>query len=195
VKVVTLLGSPRPKGNSATLAKIFSETAEKLGANVQTFALNKLSYRGCQACEMCKTSSDRCVIKDDLAQVLDTVRDADILVLATPVYFCDISGQMKSFIDRCFSFLVPDFLENPESSRLAPGKKMVFIQTQNQPDENLFADIFPKYNLIFHLLGFRDNHLIRGCDLRQADDLRTKNREDLMILAKETARKLISPHP
>jgi multimeric flavodoxin WrbA len=195
LRVVTLLGSPRPKGNSATLANIFSETAEKLGATVQAFALNKLSYRGCQACEMCKTRSDRCAIKDDLTQVLDAIRDADILVLATPVYFCDVSGQMKSFIDRCFSYLVPDFLTNPESSRLAPGKKMVFIQTQNQPDETMFADIFPKYDLIFHLLGFKDNYLIRGCDLREADDLKTKNREDLLTLARETARKLLSQRP
>lgn len=192
MKVVCLLGSPRPKGNSTTLAKIFCEAAEELGANVQTFALNKLSYRGCQACETCKTKLDRCALKDDLAQVLDAIRDTDILVLATPVYFGDISGQMKMFIDRCFSYLVPDFLEAPESSRLASGKKMVFIQTQNQPNEDLFADIFPKYDLVFHLLGFRDNHLIRGCDLREADDLITKKREDLMELTKDTAVKLIS---
>jgi multimeric flavodoxin WrbA len=132
------------------------------------------------------------VLEDDLAPVLDTIRGTDILVLATPVYFADISGQMKTFIDRCFSYLVPDFLETPEPTRLAPGKKMVFIQTQNQPDENMFADIFPKYDLIFHLLGFRDNHLIRGCDLREADDLRVKNREDLKALTKETAKKLIT---
>ena len=192
MKVVSLLGSPRPNGNSTTLAKIFSQAAEELGAIVQTFALNKLSYRGCQACETCKTTLDRCVLKDDLAQVLDAIRDTDILVFATPVYFGDISGQMKMFIDRCFSFLVPDFLEAPESSRLASGKKMVFIQTQNQPNEDLFADIFPKYDLVFHLLGFRDNHLIRGCDLREADDLITKKREDLVALTKDTAVKLIS---
>ena len=192
MKVVILLGSPRPKGNSATLAKSFNEAAEELGANVQTFALNKLTYRGCQACETCKTKLDRCVLKDDLAQVLDAIRDTDVLVLATPVYFGDIPGQMKMFIDRCFSYLVPDFLEAPESSRLAPGKKMVFIQIQNQPNEDLFADIFPKYNFVFHLLGFRDNHLIRGCDLREADDLIIKKREDLMELTKDTAMKLIS---
>ena len=192
MKVVILLGSPRPEGNSATLAKIFNEAAEELGANVQIFGLNKLTYRGCQACETCKTKLDRCVLKDDLAQVLDAIRDTDVLVLATPVYFGDIPGQMKMFIDRCFSYLVPDFLEAPESSRLAPGKKMVFIQIQNQPNEDLFADIFPKYNFVFHLLGFRDNHLIRGCDLREADDLIIKKREDLMELTKDTAMKLIS---
>ena len=120
MKVVILLGSPRPEGNSATLAKIFNEAAEELGANVQIFGLNKLTYRGCQACETCKTKLDRCVLKDDLAQVLDAIRDTDVLVLATPVYFGDIPGQMKMFIDRCFSYLVPDFLEAPESSRLAP---------------------------------------------------------------------------
>lgn len=191
MKVVTLLGSPRPKGNSATLAKTFIETAEGLGADVQTFALNRLSFRGCQACETCKTKLDRCVLKDDLTEVLEAIRHTDILVLASPVYFADVSSQMKTFIDRCYSFMDP-FHEFPESSRLEPNKKMVLILTQNQPYEDLFADIYPKYDLVFHLLGFKNNYLIRGCDLLEADALKTKNREDLILLAKETAQKLIS---
>lgn len=62
MKIVCLLGSPRNDGNSATIAKRFCETAEKLGSQVQTFALNKLTYKGCQACKGCKTKSDRCIL-------------------------------------------------------------------------------------------------------------------------------------
>lgn len=119
---------------------------EKLGGEVAIFSLNKLIYRGCQACMTCKTKLDRCVLKDDLTEVLDAIREADILVLATPTYFADVSSQLKSFIDRTYSYLVPDYLTNPNPSRLSPGKKLIFIQTQAQPDENQFDDIFSRYD-------------------------------------------------
>ncbi len=59
MKIVCLLGSPRPKGNSTAMAARFCETAEGLGAEVTTFALNKLKYRGCQACMTCKTKAGK----------------------------------------------------------------------------------------------------------------------------------------
>jgi len=189
-KIVCLMGSPRPKGNSTTIAKRFCETAEKLGAQVTTFALNKLTYKGCQACMTCKTKLDKCVLKDDLAQVLDSIRDADILVMATPTYYADVSGQMKTFIDRTFSYLVPDYMTNSNPSRLSAGKKLVFIQTQGQPEESMYADVFPRYDFFFKWYGFKDNYVIRGCGLMNAGE--AEAREDVMKLAEETARKLMN---
>ncbi|MGD9505996.1 MAG: flavodoxin family protein [Syntrophobacteraceae bacterium] len=55
MKIICLLGSPRKNGNSAAIAERFCETAKKSGAEVQTFALNELNFRGCQACMACKT--------------------------------------------------------------------------------------------------------------------------------------------
>jgi multimeric flavodoxin WrbA len=189
-KITCLLGSPRPKGNSTTIAKRFCETAEKLGAQVTTFALNKLTYKGCQACMTCKTKLDKCVLKDDLGQVLDSIRDADILVMATPTYYADVSGQMKTFIDRTFSYLVPDYMTNSNPSRLSSGKKLVFIQTQGQPEESMYADVFPRYDFFFQWYGFKDNYAIRGCGLMNAGE--AEAREDVMKLAEETARKLMN---
>jgi multimeric flavodoxin WrbA len=56
MKVVALLGSPRSHKNSATIANRFTATAAKLGAETRTFELNRLSYRGCQGCYVCKTT-------------------------------------------------------------------------------------------------------------------------------------------
>jgi multimeric flavodoxin WrbA len=185
MKIVCLSASPRPKGNSAAIADRFCENAEKKGAVIQRFSLNKLSYRGCQACMTCKTKLDRCVLKDDLAEVLDAVRDADVLVMATPVYYGEVSSQLKGFIDRTFSYLVPDYITSASPSRLKSGKRMVFIQTQGQPDAKQFADIFPRYDYFFKWYGFTDNLLIRGCGLMNAGD--APARSDIMEAADKTA--------
>jgi multimeric flavodoxin WrbA len=191
-KIVTLLGSPRVNGNSAAIAGRFMETAKKLGAETTTFSLNKLNFRGCQACMMCKDKLDRCALKDDLEPVLDEIRDADVLVLATPVYFADITAQMKMFIDRTYSYYVPDFLNNPVPSRLLPGKQLVFIQTQAQPAEKLFDDIYPKYEFFFQFLGFKDNRLIRAIGVNDAGD--AEKQERIMKLAEDLAAQIMN-HP
>ncbi len=190
MNVVTLLGSPRTNGNTATLAKAFIDTAEASGAEVQTFLLNKLDARGCQACNACKTKTDRCVIEDGLTDVLEAVRNTDVLVAATPIYFADVSAQFKIFVDRCYAYLEP-FDDMPTHSRLATGKKFVLITAQNR-DESLFDEVCTKYRMIFKFLGFRETHLVRGCGLREADALIKKNRQDLIELSKETARNVLN---
>ena len=188
MKIVCLLGSPRVNGNSAAIAKAFCNATEKYGAEVNTFVLNDLEYRGCQGCMACKTKLDRCVLEDGLTEVLDAVRDTDVLVLASPVYFWDISGQLKTFIDRTFSYLVPDFITNPVKSRLAPGKKLVFILAQNNPDRSSFSNIFPKFDYFFKAYGFVESHLIRAFGVGEPGEVETHG--DVMMLAEETAKKI-----
>ena len=188
-KMVTLLGSPRANGNSAAIAGRFTEIAEKYGAETKTYSLNKLKFRGCQACMMCKDKLDRCALKDDLEPVLDDIRDADVLVLATPVYFADVTAQMKMFIDRTYSYYVPDFLNKPVPSRLHQGKQLVFIQTQAQPGDNFFNDIYPKYEFFFQVLGFKGNHLIRATGVN--DDGDAVKQESIMKQAEDLAAQIM----
>lgn len=193
MRIVTLLGSPRANGNTATLAEVFNQTAESAGADVRTFMLNELNFSGCQHCEACKTKTDKCVLKDDLAAVLEAVKITDVLVLATPIYFADITAQLKTFVDRCYSFLEPFEQKGvPESSRISGDKQLVLITAQNRTDE-MFSEVCEKYRMIFQFLGFAgESHLVRGCDIREADALKTKNRQDLIALAEQTARKVMA---
>lgn len=188
-KVVCLIGSPRANANSTIIAERFMETAKNLGADVLSFTLNKLQYRGCQACMVCKTKLDKCVLKDDLTEVLAAVQDADILVIATPIYYGEVSGQVKAFIDRTFSYFVPDFGTNPNRSRLKPGKKMVFIQSQGHPEKERFQDVFARYAFFYDWHGFTDNHAILGCGLMGPGE--AENRAEILQEAEETARKLL----
>lgn len=164
MKIVCLLGSPREAGNSAAVARRYLAACRELGAETEEFVLNRLNYRGCQGCYACKKGRDDCVLRDDLTAVLAAVQGADLVVLATPVYYGDITAQLKGFIDRTFSYLKPDYLTNAQPSRLAP-KRLLFVLTQGHPDEKLFADVYTRYENFLHWLGFKDARLIRICGI------------------------------
>jgi multimeric flavodoxin WrbA len=185
MKIIAILGSPRAKSNSTVLARRILERAAQLGAETQEVVLNKLHYKGCQACETCKTKLDHCVLKDDLSEVLQAVKDADAVIMASPNYFGEVSGQFKSFFDRTYSYLNPDF-----SSRLKPGKSSVFILAQGQPNLNLYADVHPRYEMWLNRYGFANNYLLRMNGPRAADSV--SQRTDLIGQADEIADKLLS---
>ena len=164
MKVVTILGSPRKKGNSNTIAMAFNETAHSLGAEVQTFFLNKMNYKGCQGCGACKLKAERCVVKDDLSQVLDAIYEADIVVVASPVYFYDVSGQLKNFVDRTFSFFHPDFMDRPDPSRLPSRKKGLLILAQGDT-QDVHRDIPKKYDTFMAFWGLEPRQVIRATEV------------------------------
>lgn len=96
--VIGIAGSPRKDGNSTTLLK--AVLAGAAGAGGKIVYLNDLTFRGCQACRPC-SADDTCNVQDDLTPILAEIRRADIWVLAAPIYFDGVSGQMKTFFDRC----------------------------------------------------------------------------------------------
>ena len=162
MKIINVIGSPRSSGNSATVAKMLLEKLPAEKAQVRTFQLNELNYRGCQGCMACKTKFDQCVVKDDLTEVLEEIRISDVVLLGTPVYIGEITAQTKGLIDRFYSYYLPDYLTNPKPGRLAPGKKLVFILSQGNPDQNAYADIIAKYTGYFGRLGFTNVYNIRA---------------------------------
>lgn len=188
MKIVCLLGSPRNNGNSIAIAKHFCTIAESHGAHIQTFALNELQYRGCQGCLRCKGQLDRCWLEDGLTPALDAVREADVLLMASPIYYGDVTSQLKAFIDRTYSYLVPDYTTNPIPCRLTPGKKLVFILVQGDVKEKPYDGVFPKYEFFFQWYGFQESHLIRACGVHERGDV--ENRKDVMQLAQEIAEKV-----
>ena len=98
-KVLILSGSPRKNGNSDILCDEFARGAIEAGHEVEKIrvAEKKIGYcRGCYACR----DTGVCAIKDDMAEVLQKMIDADVLVLASPVYFYSIDAQLKALIDR-----------------------------------------------------------------------------------------------
>ena len=179
MQVVNIIGSPRKNGNSATMARTLCERLGGAGATVVTHHLNSLQIKGCQGCEACKKSSEKCVVRDDLAQVLDDIAASEVVVVSTPVYWGEISGQLKCCIDRFYSFLKPGFMQGHDVHRLPPGKLLVFLQSQGAPEKSQFADIFPRYNAFFSELQlFAHTWQLTGCGLSE----RAAAGEDQLLL-------------
>jgi len=161
MKVVAVLGSPRQEANSSKLIQAAVKALPQAGLELQTFELNNMKYQGCQACMACKGKSDICVLRDDLTPLLAATAEADLVILASPIYIGEVTGQMKCFIDRSFSYFLPDYTTNPQPSRLAPGKKLLFILTQGTPDPAAYeGPVLGHYTGFFTGLGFQVSHFI-----------------------------------
>jgi len=117
-KIVILNGSPRAEGNTVQLIRAFTAGAEEAGHSVTCFDLQKLDIHPCLGC--ChggKDPASPCVQKDGMEQIYPAYREADIVVLASPLYYWTVSGQLKCAFDRLFAVAEcdPDY-RNPVKS-------------------------------------------------------------------------------
>ncbi len=99
-KVLILSGSPRKGGNSDLLCDEFMRGAIESGNEVEKIRVADKKIAPCRACDYCKKSGGKCAVADDMADVLQKMIDADVIVLASPVYFYSIDAQLKAVIDR-----------------------------------------------------------------------------------------------
>ncbi len=101
-RVLILSSSPRKNGNSQMLCEQFRAGAEAAGHTVHLIRIMDKQIGFCRACDGCMRNNGVCVLHDDMAEILQLFQQADVLVLATPIYFYGISAQMKTFIDRTY---------------------------------------------------------------------------------------------
>lgn len=99
-KVLILSGSPRKGGNSDLLCDEFMRGAQEAGHEVEKIRVASKKVAPCSACYYCRDHGGACAHKDDMAEILQKMIDADVLVLASPVYFYSIDAQLKAVIDR-----------------------------------------------------------------------------------------------
>jgi len=105
-KIIIVESSPRKNGNSTLLAREVASGARSVGAEVDTIHLHGMNINPCIACDACQDSLKKdCVINDDMKEIYPRLRDADVIVWATPIYWFTVSGQIKLFMDRCYALL------------------------------------------------------------------------------------------
>jgi multimeric flavodoxin WrbA len=127
-KALVLLGSPRKQGNSAILAEQITKGARSEKAKVETIYLQGRTIAPCKACFACqKKSSKGCSIKDDMQKIYLKLIEADVWVIASPVYWFNMSAQTKIFMDRCFA--LPAYGKEPFN-----GKRIAIAMTYGDED-------------------------------------------------------------
>lgn len=108
MRILVLNGSPRPKGNTKQMVEAFREGANSSGHQVDVVDVCQKKIGGCIACEYCHAKGKGvCIQKDDMQEIYALLKDVEMLVIASPIYYHGISGQLKCVIDRFYSAAYP----------------------------------------------------------------------------------------
>ncbi len=196
MKVTAINGSPRKTWNTGTLLKKAIEGAASKGAETELIHLYDYAFKGCISCFACKTkngkSYGRCALKDDMTPVYEKINKTDVLLLGSPIYFGDVTGEMRSFIER---LLFPYLVYSMPPQTLYPKKIGIgLIYTMNCPEEiaekagynTLFASNEQIMNMIlgkaqslmsYETYQFEDYSKIVADGINEAE--RRKRREDV----------------
>lgn len=136
MKAIAINGSPRRKWNTAQMLESALSGCKEAGAETKLYHLIDLKFKGCTSCFACKRlggpSYAKCAMRDDLTQVLNDVWDSDVLIVGSPVYFGDVTADLRAFLERLwFSIL----MYNKEHMVRAPKRMPVkIILTTNAPE-------------------------------------------------------------
>ena len=112
MKILVLSGSPRPSGNTAAMVAAFSDGAREAGHDVTVVEVCKKKIAGCLACEYCHTKGEgRCIQQDDMQEIYPVLEEAEMIVLASPVYYHSFTGQLQCAINRIYALDKPKNLK------------------------------------------------------------------------------------
>ena len=120
--VIGILGSPLTEGNTAKLLDAALKGATDAGCTTEKILVANLDYQPCMEMMFCK-DHDTCIMDDDMQQMYGKIRDADSIIIATPVMTMGIPGKLKSFMDRCQIFFMAKYIR--KTSLVAPEKKKI----------------------------------------------------------------------
>lgn len=153
-KIVILNGSPRKAGNTAALTAEFTKGAIEAGNTVTEFFLDGMDIHGCKGCFGGHSSREcPCVQRDDMKKIYPAVKECDVIVLATPLYYWNMSGQIRIAIDRLFALE-----EGDENLLRGQGKASALLMAA---EGNGFDDVLLYYDhLMDHLKWENLGHVL-----------------------------------
>lgn len=177
-KILVLSGSPRKNGNSETLCDRFIQGAEESGNVVEKIRLRDLTIHFCQACDACQKNKGRCIQQDDMASLLEKMIAADAIVLATPVYFYAMAGQVKTLIDRTY----------PRYKELS-DKVFYIIMTAADSDRQAMQTTIEEFRgFIHYVTGANEKGLVCGLGAWAKGDIKgSKAMDEAYALGKSCA--------
>ncbi|WP_224982987.1 flavodoxin family protein [Geomonas agri] len=161
--ILVLSGSPRKGGNTDKLADAFTAGAERAGHSVVKFRTADKNIKGCIDCKTCFSKGTACSVPDDFAELAPLLEQADVLVLATPLYWYSFPAQLKPAIDKLYSFFV--------GKRPLKIKECVLLVSGGDKEERKFEGIVKSYQLIAEFLGWQDSGTLIVPGLHDKDDV------------------------
>jgi multimeric flavodoxin WrbA len=160
--VLVLSGSPRKGGNSDLLCDQFVLGATEAGCQVEKIFIGGKRINYCIACDACQGNGGKCVQKDDMAEILDKMISADVIVMATPVYFYTMNAQMKTLIDRTYARYTA-----------VSNKEMYFIMTAAVGNKDLLERTIESFRgFTACLSGAREKGVIYGTGAWNKGDIK-----------------------
>ncbi|MGI6177481.1 MAG: flavodoxin family protein [Eubacterium sp.] len=151
-KVIVIETSLRPCSNSDALAAEFARGAEETGNDVTVVSLKGKNINFCKGCNACQTTG-KCVTSDDAAEILNAVRESDAVCFATPIYYYEMSGQMKTLLDRLNPLFAGDYNFRSVYMLMTGAEEADFVPTNAKNGLKGWVDCFDKASLAGTVFG------------------------------------------
>jgi len=149
MRVLILNGSPRPKGNTKQMINAFCKGLESAGHEWDVYDICKMNIHGCLACEYCHTKGNgQCIQKDDMQTIYHQLQEALMLVIASPIYYHGLSGQLKCAIDRFYA-------TNKVGYHIKSAALLL-----NSHSENVFDGAIATYKALLRYLKWEDKGIV-----------------------------------
>ena len=164
-QILIVKGSPRKNGNTSAMADAFAKGASENGNMITEIVLKDKTIGDCMGCGACQKNSGICIQKDDMSEIYDAMKKADVIVLASPVYFYTWTSLMKRMIDRTFA--VEPILQN---------KKFYLLSAGAAPEEKYMQtmiDSFRQYISCFRAGGNEEGGILFAYGTNGASDVKT----------------------
>ena len=160
--IVILMGSPRRGGNTELLTEAFINGARAAGNNIELICPAQKNINPCLGCNYCYADKKhRCVRKDDMSECYEKLAVADIIVIATPVYFYGVSAQLKCLIDR---------LHNPVRNTFHV-KKLALLAVCADTNESVFDSVKQMYFSVLKYFSLENAGIITVYGVKDKGDI------------------------
>jgi multimeric flavodoxin WrbA len=161
MKITGIVGSPREDGSTIAIVENILNGAKENGYDIHSYYVNNLDINPCQACYHCREHK-KCKFDDDMLAIIKDLDESDVFIIGSPIYFGEVTGQLKTLIDRFYSIT---------TNRKINGTKLVLVYVQANPDKSLFKKYIENQNFSYNFMGFEVVDTLQVYGIREKEDL------------------------
>lgn len=188
LKALLINASPKKNGNTARLVGLVADAFQQKGIQAETLCLGEQSYSFCKGCRGCYETAE-CVQQDDVQKILEKIAGADVILIASPDYWGDVTGHLKVFMDRC----TPYSKAHQPYATLPSGKRGISIALSAGEDPRECKAILVKIDGLFRTLGIKPAASFYTCGILTEQDLENDEGKlaEAAFFASEIAKALV----